>query len=205
LLLEPANGDTVEISINGAGGTAAAPALTSAEGTTTGIWWPSAASIALSISGVEKSRQVANGFSVGPNAILGATSPGSTADTSLARGAAGRWDIGQSATITDTTGSIRLSSLQVAGTKFTASGCSNSTTVGGATAGSFASGTTGTCTVTITMGDSDTAPNGWSCTASDQTTPANLISQKTGGSTTTAVITGTTVSADVISFHCLAY
>jgi hypothetical protein len=205
LLLEPANGDTVEISINGAGGTAAAPALTSAEGTTTGIWWPSAASIALSISGVEKSRQVANGFNVGPNAILGATTPGNTADTSLARGVAGRWDIGQSATITDTTGSIRLSSLQVAGTKFTASGCSNSTTVGGATAGSFASGTTGTCTVTITMGDSDTAPNGWSCTASDQTTPANLISQKTGGSTTTAVITGTTVSADVISFHCLAY
>lgn len=93
----------------------------------------------------------------------------------------------------------------VAGTKFTASGCSNTTTVGGATAGSFASGTTGACTVTVTMGSSMTATNGWSCWASDQTTPANTYDQKTGGSPTTAVFTGTTVSGDVISFGCMAY
>jgi hypothetical protein len=95
--------------------------------------------------------------------------------------------------------------FQSTGTKFTASGCSNTTTVGGATAGSFASGTTGACTVTITFGDSMTATNGWACFAADQTTPANLISQKSGGSTTTAVFTGTTVSGDVISFGCMAY
>lgn len=95
--------------------------------------------------------------------------------------------------------------FQAGGTKFTASGCSNSTTVGGATAGSFASGTTGACTVTITMGNSDTATNGWACFASDQTTPANLYDQKSGGSTTTAVLSGTTVSGDVISFGCMAY
>jgi hypothetical protein len=97
--------------------------------------------------------------------------------------------------------------IESVGTKFTASGCSNSTTVGGAIAGSFTSGTTGTCTVTITMGGASavTAPNGWACYASDQTTPANLYDQKSGGSTTTAVLSGTTVSGDVISFGCMAY
>lgn len=96
--------------------------------------------------------------------------------------------------------------IQSSGTKFTASGCSNSTTVGGATAGTFASGTTGTCTVVITMNGATgvTASNGWSCWASDRTTPANLISQ-TASTTTTATIAGTTVSGDVISFGCMAY
>lgn len=97
------------------------------------------------------------------------------------------------------------SGFQSTGTKFTASGCSNTTTVGGATVGSFASGTTGACTVTITMGDTMTATNGWACFAADTTTPANLYQETTGGSTTTAVLTGTTVSGDVIRFGCAAY
>lgn len=92
----------------------------------------------------------------------------------------------------------------VKGVKFTAVGCSNGTTVGGATAGKFTSGTTGVCAVTITMGSSATATNGWSCRANDETTPANLVSQS-GGSTTTAVITGTTVSGDIIDFSCIGY
>lgn len=91
------------------------------------------------------------------------------------------------------------------GTKFTASGCTNSTTVGGATAGSYHSGTTGTCTVTITMGNSLSAPNGWDCTANDQTTPADKQQTISGGSQTTAVLSGTTASGDVISFHCIGY
>lgn len=93
---------------------------------------------------------------------------------------------------------------QSAGTKFTASGCSNTTTVGGASAGSFLSGTTGACTVTITMGHSSTATNGWSCAASDLTTPANLISQS-ATTTTSCTVTGTTVSGDKISFLAMAY
>lgn len=92
---------------------------------------------------------------------------------------------------------------KVSGTKFTASGCSNTTTVGGATAGSFASGTTGACTVTITMGDSVAAANGWACGVSNQTT-ANLVRQ-TASTTTTATVSGTTTSGDVIVFNCIGY
>ena len=104
-------------------------------------------------------------------------------------------------------GSVKASSFMPSGgTKFTASGCTNSATVGGATAGKFTSGTTGACTVTITMNGAVglTAPNGWHCTASDETTPANLISQS-ASTTTTATITGTTVTSDVISFSCFGY
>lgn len=92
------------------------------------------------------------------------------------------------------------------GTKFTASGCSNSATVGGATTGKFTSGTTGTCTVTITLNGAAgfTAPNGWDCHANDLTTPANLIDMN-ATTQTTATLTGTTVSGDVISFGCRAY
>lgn len=102
------------------------------------------------------------------------------------------------------TQALNGTSLKVNGTKFTASGCSNSTTVGGSTAGKLTSGTTGTCAVTITMGNSQAATNGWSCHFNDETTPANLISQN-GGSTTTATFTGTTVSGDVIDFACIGY
>lgn len=87
------------------------------------------------------------------------------------------------------------------GTKFTASGCSNSSTVGGAVAGQFASGTTGTCTVVITL---PASPNGWACSASDISTPANLISQS-ATSTTSCTITGSTTSGDTIVFKAMGY
>lgn len=104
------------------------------------------------------------------------------------------------------TGPSLMDGLISGGTKFTISGCSAGTTVGGATAGKFASGTTGACTIVITMNGATgmTAPNGWACNASDQTTPANLISQS-ASTTTTATVTGTTVSGDTISFHCMGY
>lgn len=91
--------------------------------------------------------------------------------------------------------------LVSAGTKFTASGCSNSTTVGGATAGSFLSGTTGTCTVTITL---PTAPNGWVCHSDDLTTPANFIGQS-ASTTTSCTVTGTTISGDAMNFMAIAF
>jgi hypothetical protein len=101
---------------------------------------------------------------------------------------------------------ITMPGIISTGTKFTASGCSNSSTVGGATAGKFTSGTTGTCTVVITMNGATglTAPNGWTCHASDQTTPANQIVTTTS-SATTATISGSTTSGDVISFSCTGY
>jgi hypothetical protein len=88
------------------------------------------------------------------------------------------------------------------GAKFSASGCSNTTTLGGATAGSYHSGTTGTCTVVISTGI--TAPNGWACGANDLTTPADVQPQ-TATTTTTATIAGTTVSGDVVDFHCVPF
>jgi hypothetical protein len=122
-----------------------------------------------------------------------ATSPSYTQRASL--DSFGDWAVG-------TTLSSRF---QVNGSTFTASGCSNTTLVGGATAGTFHSGTSGTCTVTITMGASQSATNGWSCWAHDETTPADAYGQTTGGSITTAVFTGTTVSGDVIVWGCLGY
>lgn len=89
------------------------------------------------------------------------------------------------------------------GVTFSPSGCSVSDPVGGATAGTITSGTTGSCAITITMGSSMTATNGWACGVSNQTT-ANLIRQ-TGGSTTTATFDGVTITGDIISFNCMGY
>lgn len=93
------------------------------------------------------------------------------------------------------------------GTTFTLSSnaCSATSRVGGASSGEFVSGTTGTCAVTITMGNSATATHSWHCAFADKTTPANLLSQTGTDSTTTASMTGTTVSGDLISFACTAY
>ena len=103
--------------------------------------------------------------------------------------------------------SLSVNGIKDVGTKFTISGCTAGTTVGGATAGSFASGTTGACTVVITMNGATglTATNGWACHASNTTTPANLIDQKSPVSTTQATLSGTTVSGDVITFGCIGY
>lgn len=90
------------------------------------------------------------------------------------------------------------------GTKFTASGCSNSSTVGGPSAGKYSSGTTGTCTVTVTIGGGYAAPNGWACVAKDLTTTADQQNQ-TATTTTSVTISGTTVSGDNIVFSCTGY
>jgi hypothetical protein len=83
------------------------------------------------------------------------------------------------------------------------SGCSLTNELGGQTAGSFKSGTTGTCTVTVTPGVR-TAPNGYSCWARDLTTPADAFGQ-TAYTTTTATLSGTTSSGDLITWGCVAF
>lgn len=90
-------------------------------------------------------------------------------------------------------------------TKFTISGCSAGTTVGGATAGQFASGTTGTCTVVITMNGATgiTAPNGWACSANDISIGVAL--PQTATSTTTCTISGATSSGNIVVFQAMAY
>ena len=73
-------------------------------------------------------------------------------------------------------------------------------------AGTNMIGTTGACTVVVTMNGATgmTAPNGWYCSASDRNTPANLQSTS-ASTTTTCTITGTTVSGDVVSFAATPY
>lgn len=93
---------------------------------------------------------------------------------------------------------------QVYGQQFTASGCSNGTLVGGSTAGSYLSGTSGTCTVTVTMGGSQTATTQWACHASNVTTTSNVMVMTTSN-TTTATFSGVTVSGDKIVWSCLGF
>jgi hypothetical protein len=91
--------------------------------------------------------------------------------------------------------------IQAVGTQ-TISGCTLSSAKGGAQAGEFLSGTTGTCTFTVTPGI--TANTGWTCWANDLTTPADVITEITS-ITTAATLQGTTVSGDKINWGCLGY
>lgn len=91
----------------------------------------------------------------------------------------------------------------------TVAGCSNSSVNAGATAGSFTSGTSGTCSATVTPNGTLTLaqPHGWSCGSFlDATTTTDTASwQQLSSTTTSAVIAGTTASGDVVSFSCNPY
>ena len=78
------------------------------------------------------------------------------------------------------------------------SGCTSAAIVAGSTgvAGQINTTPTGSCAVTLTF--DQTAPTGWNCAISNQTT-ANLIRQ-TASTTTTAVFTGVTVANDVLAY-----
>lgn len=78
-------------------------------------------------------------------------------------------------------------------------GCGLTGATGKAYTGKFVSGTTGTCTVTITPGP--TATTGFFCKANNLTTPANVFVQ-TATNTTTATMVGATTTSDVINFSC---
>lgn len=123
------------------------------------------------------------------------------ADTGLSRSGAGILKVGNG-TQNSAAGFMEATAFIPAGATFTMSGCSATTPVGASTAGSLVSGTSGTCTVVITT--TFTAPHGYACFANDLTTPADTIKQ-TASTTTTATISGTTVSGDAINFGCTAY
>lgn len=89
----------------------------------------------------------------------------------------------------------------VTGAPASVSGCSNSSTAGGATAGIFTSGTSGTCTVTVTLA---TAANGWACSVWDTTTTSDTV-KETGFTTGSVTFSGTTVSGDVIAWSCTGF
>jgi hypothetical protein len=105
------------------------------------------------------------------------------------------------------TGKLKASGLISAGTRFTTNnGCTDGANAGGATAGYFIVGST-SCTEVITMGDSATSANGWSCTVVDITTLADVTNphQTTSTTTTATIVTGTVVSGDKIQFSCIGY
>lgn len=124
-----------------------------------------------------------------------------TQDTCTHRNAAGvvEFNGGTKGTIA---GGVKLREIEVAGTVPGISGCSAGTQTGGGSAGTYSSGTTGTCTVTLTF--AKTAATGWSCFAANRTTAADIITQ-TSSTTTTAVLAGASISGDVISYGCVAY
>ena len=109
-----------------------------------------------------------------------------------------------------TTGLESNTGVQSIGTKFTATGCTSITsTVGGATAGKFTIGAN-TCTVVITMNGAtgQTASNGWSCYANDETTAAGntgLYFSTNNSTTATLTVPVTAASSDVIDFACMAF
>jgi hypothetical protein len=103
----------------------------------------------------------------------------------------------------DGNGLISGQGIKSWGTTFTlsANGCGATSLAGGGTAGRLVSGTTGTCTFTVSL---PTAANGWSCWANNLTTTANRIFE-TGVNTSAAAFSGTTVSGDTINFGCMGY
>jgi hypothetical protein len=101
-------------------------------------------------------------------------------------------------------GRLSAQGYNVLGATFSATGCSISGLAGGATAGTFVSGTTGTCTVTITMGGSQKTENAYVCTVQNETTPANVVRQ-TGSDWHTVTLSGTTATSDRIKFACIGY
>ena len=98
-----------------------------------------------------------------------------------------------------------FTSADIAGDHFNISGCTATFGNGGPSAGTFSSGTSGTCTVTITMGGGAQTNSGYACWINDLTTPADTLHQVFTGSTTQVSFTGTTVSGDLINFGCMGY
>lgn len=108
-------------------------------------------------------------------------------------------------------GSIKNTALISTGTKFTiaGTGCTPTTTTGGAATGLFtlATGPCTSVTVTINGATGLTAPTGWSCPAHDRTAPTVLIGGESSSSATTATFTipAGAGTADVISYSCTGF
>jgi len=100
---------------------------------------------------------------------------------------------------TFTGGALGSSGLRAVGTS-SISGCSLSSALGGVYAGSFIAGAT-SCTVTVTL---DQTANGYSCWATDLTTPADSFHQS-AFTTTTATLTGTVALSDHIIWGCVEF
>lgn len=79
---------------------------------------------------------------------------------------------------------------------------STSTLAGGSAVGTFkCTGTLGVSTQVVNL---PTAPNGWVCDFHDMTTTTDLVIPS-ASSTTSATMSGTLASGDVITFKCMGY
>jgi hypothetical protein len=191
---------------NGAVGT---PTYSFTNGTNSGIYARSNGSVSIAQSGAlvaswEGNSLVFSGGSTSNGPAFGATNV-NDADTFINRSAPGVLQFG--AAVHTSTAKLKASAYMSVGTKFTTNnGCTDSATAGGATAGTFTVGST-SCTEIITMGDTATSPNGWSCTVVDITTLADVTNphQTTSSTTTATIVTGTVVSGDKIQFSCIGY
>lgn len=126
-------------------------------------------------------------------------------DTNVSRSAGAVIAVGSGAS-GDTTGKLKAAGYMSVGTTFTTNaGCTDSALTGGATAGKFTIGQGTACTTIITMGNTATAPNGWSCTAYDQTTVPTVAIRQTASTATTASLLMTGTTNDVITFACIGY
>lgn len=192
-------------------GAAATPGLALASSRTTGLFQLASNVLGISANGAGDIA-FTSGAKIGSGgifAISAAVAPTGNCDTGWSRDAAGVFDAdgNNPCTSGNTAGKIQASAYISKGTKFTLSSnaCTATTLLGGGSAGSVASGTTGVCAFTVLMGDSATAPNGWVCRTNDLTTPADTVTQVLPVSTTSASFSGTTASADVIQFSCTGY
>lgn len=106
-------------------------------------------------------------------------------------------------------GMAGLANFDTLSAPLTASGCSISATNAGPMSGSITSGVTGTCAVTVVPNGtlSLAQAHGWTCGQfSDQTTNANTASwSQLSTTTTSAALSGTTSTGDVVSFSCNPY
>lgn len=146
-----------------------------------------------------------NAGASGTNTVAGRIVAGNTSPSGNGLYAPNGTTLGFSASGT-AVGSWTTAMLQIntgtasGGTKPTVTGCSNTTTLGGVLAGSYVSGTTGTCTVTITLPTGPT--NGYACFAHDDTTAVDYTQSAIVTSVTTLTISGTTVTGDKVVWGC---
>lgn len=146
--------------------------------------------------------------STSASALIWTTNTGYGCNTSINAGTLGGATFAAPGVIGGTTQSeVDTTAIVSKGTKFTTSGCSVSSTTGGASAGTFTIGTN-TCTVVVTINGATgfTAPSGWACSADDTSALTLLIAQSSSTTSTASfsipVTAGTT---DVIKFFCMGY
>lgn len=170
----------------------------------TGIFLAASGVIGFSSGGVYRGRFATVGFEASGTLGFGFSDNSSFNDTFMTRISAGNVAFGSS-TSGDTSSKVQAAGYISKGTTFTTNaGCSETSLTGGATAGSVASGTSGTCTFVVTMGNTATAAHGWACSVWDLTTTTDSL-KETATNGTTVTFSGVTVSGDVINFGCIGY